>query len=89
MLKVTVLALPLFLLSAVSSASQGNWQEQTGWNDGWQYSPEQSLDRQDFADHVKQLCLGQVLEEDLEAKYINEYLVECAADYGVFNIAAN
>lgn len=89
MLKMTVLALPLVLLSAASSASQGNWEEQSSWDDGWQYSPEQSMESRDFADHVKHLCLGQVLEEDLEAKYINEYLAECAADYGVFDIAAN
>ena len=57
--------------------------------------PESSLElvsaiqqeEQVFAQHVKRLCLSQLHKEDLEAKYINEYLAECAAVYGVFGLA--
>lgn len=39
----------------------------------------------EFIRIVRKLCLSQVLEEDLNAKYIGEYLRECAAVYGVFD----
>jgi hypothetical protein len=73
----------------ISHNTQASLDEKTSWNDGWQYPPEQRMENGDFALHVKRICLSQVLEEDLNAKYIKEYLAECAADYGVFELAAN
>lgn len=73
----------------ISHGAQANLDDKSSWDDGWQYPAEQRMENGDFAVHVKHLCLSQVLEEDLDAKYIKEYLAECAADYGVFELASN
>lgn len=86
MLKMTILALSSWIFTGSALA---NFEDTSGWNDGWQYSPEQRMEGGDFAQHVKHLCLSKVHEEDMDAKYIEEYLLECAADYGVFDLAAN
>lgn len=73
----------------ISHGAQASLDDKSSWDDGWQYPAEQRMENGDFAVHVKHLCLSQVLEEDLDAKYIKEYLAECAADYGVFELASN
>ena len=78
------------LLSTFFSVSvYASLDEKLSWDDGWQYAPEQRMEDGDFSKHVKHLCLNQVHEEDLDAKYLKEYLDECAADYGVFDLASN
>jgi hypothetical protein len=86
MLKITVLVLSGLIFISSTSA---NVEDTGGWSDSWPFSPEQLMEGGDFAQHVKQLCLSQIHEEDLDAKYIKEYLLECAADYGVFDLAAH
>ena len=77
-----VLAMPM-----ASAAIEDDYNWDSTFENGWEYTPEQELEDQEFEQHVKRLCLNQVHDKDLEAKYINEYLEECAAVYGVFDIA--
>ena len=54
---------------------------------------EQPLAKKAFAQHVKNFCLNQIIDAGLdfglEAKYMNAYVIDCAADYGVFGIELN
>lgn len=83
---LVVMALLLTFIRPINA--YGSLDKNTSWGNGWQYPPEQSLESADFALHVKRLCLNQVQEDDLDAEYVQQYLLECAADYGVFNLAA-
>lgn len=46
----------------------------------------QSLKSKAFSQHVTHFCLNQVEGFGLDRKFMTAYVVECAADYGVFNV---
>lgn len=54
---------------------------------------DQPLAKKEFSQHVKDYCLNQIvdagLDFGLEEKYMTAYVIDCAADYGVFGIELN
>ncbi len=54
---------------------------------------DQPLAKKAFSQHVRNFCLNQIIDADLdiglEVKYMNAYVIDCAADYGVFGIELN
>jgi len=87
-MKASLLTTTLCTLTCTFAiSSQANIQTATEQESGLELVAAMQQEEQIFAQHVKRLCLSQLHEEDLEAKYINEYLAECAAVYGVFGLA--
>lgn len=52
---------------------------------GYAYSA-QPLKSKAFSQHVTHFCLNQVEGFGLDSRFMTAYVIECAADYGVFNI---
>jgi len=48
--------------------------------------PTQLLRGKAFSQHVTHFCLNQVEDFGLDRKFMTAYVIECAADYGVFNL---
>lgn len=48
----------------------------------------QPLKGKAFSQHVTHFCLNQVEGYGLGQKFMTAYLIECAADYGVFNVVS-
>lgn len=46
----------------------------------------QPLKSKAFSQHVTHFCLNQVEGFGLGHKFMTAYVIECAADYGVFNV---
>ena len=46
----------------------------------------QPLRSKEFSQHVTHFCLNQVEGFGLDSRFMTAYVIECAADYGVFNI---
>ena len=46
----------------------------------------QPLKSKAFSQHVTHFCLNQVEGFGLGDKFMTAYVIECAADYGVFNV---
>ena len=85
-MKASLLTTTLCALTCTfASSSQANIQTPTEQESSLELVSAIKQEERVFAQHVKRLCLSQVHDEDLEAKYINEYLAECAAVYGVFD----
>jgi hypothetical protein len=49
-------------------------------------NPAQPLKSKAFSQHVTHFCLNQIEGFGLDRKFMTAYVVECAADYGVFNV---
>ncbi|MBL4797822.1 MAG: hypothetical protein JKY50_10450 [Oleispira sp.] len=55
-------------------------------DDSGYINPIEPLKSKAFSQHVAHFCLNQVEGFGLDRKFMTAYVVECAADYGVFNI---
>jgi hypothetical protein len=97
MLKIVILHIAMTLAMTLSLSVQANLLKvnSASIRDGFDgYSNfEQPLGRKEFAQHVKNFCLNQIigagLDFGLEEKYMTAYVIDCAADYGVFGIELN
>jgi hypothetical protein len=49
-------------------------------------NPTQPLKSKAFSQHVTHFCLNQIEGFGLDREFMTAYVVECAADYGVFNV---
>ena len=97
MVKKVTLRITMALALLLSLSVQANLQKvnSTSLSEGFDGHSnfEQPLDRKEFSQHVKDFCLSQIIDAGLdfglEAKYMNAYIIDCAADYGVFGIELN
>jgi len=90
MLKIVIMPIAMILsLSVQANLQEVNFVSLSDDFDGSSHL-EQPLAKKEFAQHVKNFCLNQIIDAGLdfglEAKYMNAYVIDCAADYGVFGI---
>jgi len=94
MLKIVIMPIALILALILSLSVQANLQRVNVISGSEDFDGsshlEQPLARKAFAQHVKNFCLNQIIDAGLdiglEAKYMTAYVIDCAADYGVFGI---
>ena len=97
MLKIVILHIAMTLALTLSLSVQANLQKANsrGMSENFDGHSnfEQPLARKEFSQHVKNFCLNQIIDAGLdiglEIEYLNAYVIDCAADYGVFGIELN
>lgn len=86
MLKIII----LFAILVIASAGQANPHNlntmKVDMSDSGYGSLIEPLKSKAFSQHVTHFCLNQVEGFGLDKEFMVAYVIECAADYGVFNL---